>query len=66
MSEAANKSAMNLAFKPSRRDFAALGAVAAISSSAASTLAAATVSSKMPSFSVKNDGNLFPASIQGL
>lgn len=59
MSEAANKSAMNLAFKPSRRDFAALGAVAAISSSAASTLAAATVSSKMPSFSVKNDGNLF-------
>ena len=59
MSEAANKSAMNLAFKPSRRDFAAFGAVAAMGSGVAAPLAAATVSAKTSSFSVKNDGNLF-------
>ena len=59
MSETANKAAMNLAFKPSRREFAALGAVAAISSSAAVPLAAANIPSAMATLNVKTEGNLF-------
>ena len=59
MSEAANKAAMNLAFKPSRRELAAFGAVAAIGSAAAAPLSAATVATKTHSLSVKNDGHLF-------
>ena len=59
MSEATNKAAMNLAFKPSRRELAAFGAVAAIGSATAAPLSAATVSTKTHSLSVKNDGNLF-------
>jgi hypothetical protein len=59
VSEAANKASKNLAFKPSRRELAAFGAVAAIGSAAAAPLSAATVSTKTHSLSVKNDGNLF-------
>ena len=59
MSETANKAAMNLAFKPSRRDFAVFGAVAAMGSGAAAPLSAATASATTHSLGVKNAGNLF-------
>ena len=59
MSEAANNEALNLAVKPSRRDFAAFGAVAAMGSSIAAPLAAASASDKPRSLVVKNEGGLF-------
>ena len=56
MSEAANNEALNLAYKPSRREFAAFGAIAAMGSGVAAPLAAASASEKPRSLIVKNEG----------
>lgn len=61
MTKAANKPVKNLVFNPSRRQFAAVGAAAALWSgnAGATTLAAAAKPTKAASLKVQNKGNLF-------
>jgi hypothetical protein len=61
VSEASSNPGRNLALNPSRRQFAALGAVAAIcsGSAAAAPLASSITPLKMGALKVKVDGNLF-------
>lgn len=61
MSEAITKPAMNLVLNPSRRQFAALGAVAAVCSghAVAAPLASHAMSRKTGTLKVKIEGNLF-------
>lgn len=61
MTKAANKPVKNLVFNPSRREFAAVGAAAALCSgnAGATTLAAAAQPIKSASLKVQRNGNLF-------
>lgn len=61
MTKAANKPINNLSLTPSRREFAAIGAVTALWSggAGATTLASAARSARSASLKVQNTGNLF-------